>query len=143
MRIDVSLLSLSGNSLRRLRRLAPWSIVTLVIGALLLAVVALGSAQGNAGFHHREWGGHDRGGAGSADPQVIIEQSMRPQKLNVTVGDHIAIYYEQGWSQVILRGTALRWDGNSYVAAHPGTAVLTAQHGKDEWKYTIAVLPAG
>jgi len=110
---------------------------------LLLAVAALGSAQGNAGFHHREWGGHGRGDIGSAHTQVIIEQSMRPQQLNVTVGDRIAIYYEQGWSPVILRDTALRWDGNFYVAAHPGTAVLTAQHGKDEWKYTIAVLPAG
>lgn len=142
MRIDVTLLGISGNSLRWLRRLAPWSIVPLILGALVLATVALGSVRYNGEAYHHAWGEHQGMiGVAQAEPLKIFEQQMPPQKLlNVPVSRGIIVVYEQGWSPIKVRGSAVQKTGSMFIAAHPGKAVLIAHQGANTWKYTITVV---
>lgn len=138
MRIDVTLLGISGNSLRWLRRLAPWSIVPLVLGALVLATVALGSVRyngpaygGAANYHANMYG--------SARTHTIVEEPGIPQTYKVKLGDNINVLPNQGWSSITLSGMAIEQVGPKYVAVHPGRAVLESHRGTDIWKYTIVV----
>lgn len=146
MRTDVTLIGISGNSLRWLRRLAPWSIVPLILGALVIATVALGSVSRYSGAtaYQNHWGGHNAGMIGTAriEPMKLVESPVVPQKINLPLGQDIAILPEQGWSDVTLQGTALQRSGMMYVPVHRGTAVLSAHHGSDQWKYTVTVIPA-
>lgn len=134
MRIDVTLLGVSGNSLRWLRRLAPWSIIPLILGGLVLATVALGSMQ----YH----GSMGQEGAYGTEPLRLVEQGMLPGTQRVPLHKVVTILPQQGWSQLTVRGSALRPTPMplTYVAAHPGKTVFEAHRGNETWHYTIIVV---
>jgi|SRR5579875_2783211 len=144
MRIDVTMLGISGNSLRWLRRLAPWSIVPLILGALVLATVALGSMQyhgsmGQSGYgHHHEWAQ-----PGYSEPYQAVEGPYTTGSVQLPVGKSINILQPPGWPLPKLNGSSLEPSGFLYQAVKPGRSVLTASNGAEQWKYTVVVVPAG
>lgn len=145
MRIDVTLLGISGNSLRWLRRLAPWSIVPLILGALVLATVALGSVRYNGEAYHSGWGEYHHNVAQPAwgGPIQVVEQPLTTDTAKIHVGQAINVITEPAWSSVKLQGAALERSGYLYRAVKPGKAVLTAHQGNNTWKYTVRVVPVG
>jgi hypothetical protein len=143
MRIDVTLLGISGNSLRWLRRLAPWSIVPLVLGALVLATVALGSVRYSGPANQNGWGAYHHNVTQPAmnGPIVAVEQPLTTATVTLNVGQEINVIRQPGWSEVSMHGKGLQPSGYMmYRATEPGKAVLTASQGLLQWKYTVTIV---
>src|SRR5690348_14387330 len=98
MKIDVTLLGISGNSLRWLRRIAPWSIVPLILGALVLATVALGSVRYNGPAYQAQ--------PALGNPIEVLEQPLTMNS-KVALGKAIDVHRQPGWSRILIKGNAL------------------------------------